>query len=65
MKFQFDSLDAFLAMKGHGLYVWACYIIVYAILVYLTVSPVLSKSNFLKQQKKLNRLQKNTQQKNI
>lgn len=59
MTFQFDSLDAFLTMKGHGPYVWTCYIIVYAILVYLTVSPVLTKKAFLKQQKKLNQLQKN------
>jgi heme exporter protein D len=61
MKFQFDSLDAFLNMKGHGPYVWACYILVYAILVYLTLSPVLGKKVFLKQQKKLNQLQKNSQ----
>lgn len=61
MKFQFESLDAFLAMKGHGPYVWACYIIVYAILVYLTLSPVLAKRAFLKQQKKLLSIQKNSQ----
>ncbi len=65
MKFQFENLESFLAMNGHGVYVWACYIFVYAILVYLTLSPVLNKKMFLKQQKKLNQLQKNTQQKNI
>jgi heme exporter protein D len=61
MRFQFESLDAFLTMKGHGPYVWACYILVYAILIYLTLSPVLSKKVFLKQQKKLLTLQKNSQ----
>ena len=62
MKFQFESLDAFLAMNNHGPYVWACYVIVFSVLVYLTLSPVLSKRAFLKQQKKLNQLQKQTQQ---
>lgn len=61
MTFQFESLNAFIAMKGHGPYVWACYILVYAILIYLTLSPVLSKKAFLKQQKKLLTLQKNSQ----
>jgi len=61
MTFQFESLDAFIAMNGHGMYVWPCYIIVYSILVYLTLSPVLQKRAFLKQQKKLIQLQKNSQ----
>ncbi len=61
MKFQFESFDAFLAMNGHGIYVWTCYGIVYAILIYLTLSPVLSKNAFLKQQKKLIKLQKHSQ----
>ncbi|RYY04056.1 MAG: heme exporter protein CcmD [Gammaproteobacteria bacterium] len=58
MKFQFDSVDAFLKMGGHGAFVWASYVIVYAILIYLTLAPVLSKKTFLKQQKKLLHLQK-------
>ena len=61
MTFQFESLDAFITMNGHGMYVWPCYIIVYSILIYLTLSPVLQKRTFLKQQKKLIQLQKNTQ----
>ena len=61
MTFQFESLDAFLAMNGHGMYVWPCYIIVYFMLVYLSLSPILSKKAFLKQQKKLIQLQKNSQ----
>ena len=62
MTFQFDSLDSFLTMTGHGPYVWACYVIVFSILVYLTLSPVLAKKTFLQQQKKLNQLQKQSQQ---
>jgi len=27
----FDSFDAFLAMGGHGPYVWACYIVFFAL----------------------------------
>ena len=58
MKFQFDSLDAFITMGGHGPYVWTCYLVVYIIIIYLTVSPLLAKKAFLKQQKKLVQLQK-------
>ena len=61
MKFQFDSLDAFLNMKGHGVYVWTCYAIVYAVLIFLTLSPLLQKKSFFKQQKKWQELQKNTE----
>ena len=58
MKFQFESLDAFFTMAGHGPYVWSCYVIVFAVLLYLSLTPVLRKKAFLKQQKKLNQLQK-------
>ncbi len=60
MKFQFDSLDAFIHMGGHGVYVWTCYALVYAILIFLTVSPLIQKKNFLKQQKKWQQLQKDS-----
>lgn len=61
MKFQFESLDAFLTMGGHGAFVWTCYILVYIILTYLTLTPLLGKKAFLKQQKKLLQLQKKSQ----
>lgn len=61
MKFQFESLDAFITMGGHGANVWASYIIVYGILIYLTLSPLLAKKAFLKQQKKLIQLQTKSQ----
>lgn len=61
MTFQFEDLHAFLNMGGHGVHVWASYILVYSILIYLTLAPVLSKKSFLKQQKKLLQLQKKSQ----
>lgn len=60
MKFQFDSLNAFAHMNGHGVFVWSAYALVYGILIYLTLSPVLQKNAFLKQQKKWQQLQKNS-----
>lgn len=61
MKFQFEDLHAFLTMGGHGVNVWASYILVYTILIYLTAAPLLNKKTFLKQQKKLLQLQKKSQ----
>ncbi len=60
MNFQFDSLDAFLTMNGHGAYVWACYCITFTVLICLVVNPLLQKKTFLKQQKKMAQLQKNS-----
>jgi heme exporter protein D len=28
---EFDSFDAFLVMGGHGSYIWACYIVFFAL----------------------------------
>ena len=60
MNFQFDSLAAFLNMNGHGAYVWACYIITFAMLIGLVINPILQKKALLKQQKKIALLQKNS-----
>ncbi len=57
MKFQFDSLAAFMHMDGHGPFVWTAYGIVYGILIFLTLSPLIQKKNLLKQQKKWQALQ--------
>ena len=53
MSFYFDSFQAFLAMGGHGLYVWLSYFIVLIGLTVLVVSPVAAKKRFLKQQKQI------------
>ena len=56
MKFQFESIADFIAMNGHGPYVWAAYAITFAVLIYLLISPLLQKKSFIKQQQKLQKL---------
>lgn len=56
MNFQFDSFAEFIAMNGHGPYVWAAYAITFVALIYLLVSPVLQKRAFVNQQKKNQKL---------
>ncbi|WP_084618230.1 heme exporter protein CcmD [Cellvibrio sp. OA-2007] len=56
MKFQFETIADFIAMNGHGPYVWASYAITFAALIFLLVSPLLQKKNFIKQQQKLQKL---------
>ncbi|MFA5493457.1 MAG: heme exporter protein CcmD [Porticoccaceae bacterium] len=41
MMFQFDSFAAFIAMGGHGPYVWMSYAITALILAWLVISPLL------------------------
>lgn len=41
MTFQFDSLADFLAMNGHGPYVWASYLVAALVMVALVVAPLL------------------------
>ena len=53
MKFQFESVAEFMAMNGHGSYVWAAYGITALALVYLLVNPVLQQKAFFKQQRKI------------
>ncbi|MEZ0122316.1 MAG: heme exporter protein CcmD [Candidatus Reddybacter sp.] len=38
--FQFDSIDAFIAMGGHGTYVWAAYGLSLAIMAWLAIAPL-------------------------
>lgn len=53
MKFQFDSFHDFLFMAGHGPYVWSCYAVTLAFMVYLSVMPSLRSRQFIRQQKRL------------
>jgi len=55
MKFQFDSLSEFLQMGGHGHYVWACYAITFALMLYLVISPSLRSRQFIREQKRMER----------
>ncbi len=43
MNFYFDSWQAFVQMGNHGPFVWACYAMVLAILLWLTLAPGLKK----------------------
>lgn len=56
MTFQFESLADFMAMSGHGPYVWASYAITFIALIFLVVSPVLQQKKLMKQQQKLRKL---------
>ncbi len=56
MKFQFETFADFIAMNGHGPFVWAAYGITFAALIFLLLSPVLQKKTFIKQQQKLQKL---------
>ncbi|WP_323814577.1 heme exporter protein CcmD [Cellvibrio sp. NN19] len=56
MKFQFESIADFIAMNGHGPFVWASYAITFVVLVFLLVSPLMQKKAFIKQQLKLQKL---------
>lgn len=47
--FQFDSLNEFIQMGGHGPYVWASYVISLAVLVWLIVSPLLRKRKLIQE----------------
>ena len=54
MEFQFASIAELWAMKGHGPYVWACYVLTVSTLIYLITAPRRKHRNFLKQQQRLN-----------
>ena len=46
--FQFDSLADFMAMAGHGPYVWISYAVSLAVMLYLVVSPLLRRRTTLR-----------------
>jgi len=56
MVFQFESLASFIAMNGHGSFVWAAYGISFLVMSYLLVSPMLQRRQFFRQQKRLMRI---------
>jgi heme exporter protein D len=47
--FQFDSIDAFFTMAGHGSFVWTAYGISIALMLWLIVNPLRRKHQLLKQ----------------
>lgn len=55
MQFQFDSFTAFIEMGRHGSYVWACYLSVLVVWLYLFFAPTFETKSFFKKQKALQR----------
>lgn len=55
MKFQFDSFAEFMAMNGHGPFVWAAYGITFVVLGWLLISPLLQRRQFMRQQERQQR----------
>lgn len=52
MNFQFDSLQAFLQMGGHGPYIWMCYLFVLVVWGYLALAPTLQTKAFFKEERR-------------
>lgn len=48
MKFQFENLPDFIAMDGHGFYVWAAVIVVALVSAWLIISPLIRLRQVLK-----------------
>ncbi len=48
----FESFNDFVAMGGHGLYVWLAYAIGLVIIVFNVASPILRKRTFIAEYKR-------------
>ena len=48
MKFQFENLPDFIAMDGHGFYVWSAVIVAALISAWLIISPLISLRQVIK-----------------
>ena len=48
MQFQFESLQDFLLMAGHGGFVWASYSITFFVLITMALMPFIHKQRFSK-----------------
>lgn len=47
--FQFESINEFIQMGGHGPYVWASYLISSIVLVWLVVNPIQRKRKLMQE----------------
>ncbi len=54
----FTSLDSFLAMGGHGLYVWLSYSVGLLVFIIAFVSPLLKRKRIMQELTQLQRRQK-------
>ena len=55
----FDSWSGFLAMEGHGLYVWSAYVIALLVIAYNLMAPMLAKRRVVAQVRRQERLIRN------
>ncbi|MBL6717101.1 MAG: heme exporter protein CcmD [Pseudomonadales bacterium] len=58
----FESFSAFLAMGGHGPYVWSCYGLTLAVLLFNGLAPGRRKRRFLREQGARQRRQEQPQE---
>lgn len=57
----FESFSDFIAMGGHGLYVWLSYAIAVVVLIVNVINPLVQKRQiFTEQARRLRREQKNS-----
>ena len=50
LKLYFDSIESFIAMGGHGPYVWAAYGITVGVMLALVWTPVARRRRFIREQ---------------
>lgn len=58
----FESFSAFLAMGGHGPYVWSCYGLTLAVLLFNGLAPGRRQRRFLREQRARQRRQEQPQE---
>ena len=51
----FNSFSDFIAMGGHGLYVWSAYGVTLVVFTFNAVKPLFMNKRFLQEQKQLQR----------
>lgn len=47
--FQFESINDFIQMGGHGYYVWSAYFMSLSALAWLVVSPLIRRRKFIQE----------------
>lgn len=62
MEFQFASFADFLAMDGHGLYVWVAYGVTFAALIAMALYPSLRRRQLQRELQRQQRIQQRRRQ---
>lgn len=58
----FSSFAEFVAMDGHGPYVWACYAIALTVILFNLISPILKRRHFFTVQGRILRRERQQKQ---